>query len=195
MRVVWTSFFLLSACANETPRDAPSLAETEGIEVPITRDETGLVKHWGLQDGCLPVRFDPQLEHRGDELQRALEVWEGVECSQICFGPLLGGELAPLGESTPGIYFVPKTSGDGPVAVNVVTDSPSGRLVRVEIRVGEPARGAEGLDDLYWGVGRALGLGSPSAGIESLLNGGQTAPTSADKATLCLLYGEAPLCE
>ncbi len=182
----------LEASEPEALQGTACEAEEPALAVPLSHSDSGLVLHWHLPGECVPTRFDPALEHRAAELQAAIDVWNDISCSQLCFAPLVGGE--PSGDER-AVYFQLDPSAEVDAAVTTRFGAKTGRLWRVEVWLADPPDGDDDLGDLLWSMGRAVGLASPPKETISAMNGGGETPTEADIETVCTLYGDTPLCE
>ncbi len=165
----------------------------DDLDVPLTRSTEGAVLHWRVPGGCVTPYYHPDLVDRLPDIQLALDVWGGVECSQLCFAPPIEGQPE---EGARALYFEPVAPGDVDVRVHVGHRLKSGRILQVPIEVSVPSDGIEDALDIQWAVGRAIGLDTPTKeGVESRMLTAGSATTPADEITVCLLYGDPPLCE
>lgn len=194
-------------CDSTDPADEADAGICDAIPgnlaVPILQTPTSAPIHWTVAGGCIPVSYDPAVaQHRAD-FEAALTAWEGIACSSLCFAdPIESAEVPAPSAEARAIHIGP--------AATVVPENPdfSGATTTFENDTGTIRVAYLGLQNpdipmtpAEWAhhLGSALGLGEAAAGTDSLLAAdydptGPATPTDADQATLCVLYGDSPLC-
>lgn len=151
---------------------------------------------------CLAVVLDPELEAFADEVQAALDVWAGLDCSGLCFAGPTVGQVDPSDVDSGTLFLRPVSN---PVTVSraeISFEQDSLRILSARIDV-DPDRVGE-LDadvrvaTLAAEVGRAIGLSSAAPGTPSILASRfedlVSEPTEADVAAFCKRYGEGGVC-
>jgi hypothetical protein len=187
---------LLAACGDGDP-EYTCQEPPNGLTVPMLRTRDGNVAHWPLKPGCLPVTFDPGLAERVADIQAALDAWDAVACSSLCFQPPKSQVVPDSSFTERRLHFVleplpmvpPGASSESTLGIRSVDGAIlSGRITMRETTF---TRG-----DLVNLVGRALGLQPPAAGVDSAIvpKSQRLEPSASDTQTLCALYGKPALC-
>jgi hypothetical protein len=197
-----------STCSD--PRPAPACRGTpSGQQVPFASSPQGPPLHWTVGDGCVKVTHDPGLTFEVETFTAALDAWRALPCSRLCLeGPAASSTPPDLLLRERGIHLRvnPEPSiSTGPALTSVSFAQASGRILAVVIDLSPDAAVRSGLtvdEYLYW-LGQALGLGAAPASVSSVMAHNGTvvpnenrfqAPTAADEAALCRLYGDPPYC-
>lgn len=165
------------------------------LDVSLRRQANGVVPHWALADGCVPVTYDSALAGDADTLRTALDAWS-VECSQLCFEtPELDDAALDADAPDRRLHLRQVSGADAELAAEAIFDAERGTVAGAEVRV--PVDHVLTVNDLLWAIGRVSGLGAAGEGVASVMgppDAALTAPTEADIETMCTLYGDPPLC-
>lgn len=170
------------------------------LAVPFTEME-GKVLHWALSEGCIQTSYAPEMQGALAEFEAALAAWDAQSCGELCF-------TAPIESTLPGedyslrrLHLVsgePEGS-DGNKIQSILTFRRStGRIIHGAIHVSPTRPGVLSRGDWVAVVGKALGLGTPAPGTDSVLSPERpqprTAPTERDIESFCRLYGRPTFC-
>ena len=186
--------------------DPPSCSSTPaGQAVPFIV-QGGVVAHWDVARGCIAVTVDSSASDISEPVSEALDAWEAISCSQLCFDGPSPSEIGPdhyLGEGR-----IHVTTADLEAMYSIQPNlffSPSTGLIRgAEILL--PADGATRAETsfqaLLYAVGTVVGLDVlpydtevDTVMVDAIGLPGRTALGSADEEAICALYGEPPFCE
>lgn len=193
------------ACGDADPSDPPEIvcgAVPDDLPLPIQTTQS-MPMHWPVAGDCIRVTYDPALAGHRDDFTAALNAWQGIACSSLCFADPVASDDIPAFDSTPPTLHIgpaetltpdtPDTSG------SVLTfRQATGEILTAHIAIEEPTRLHSPADWSYY-VGFALGLGFARAGVDSRLSveydrAGPVTPTAIDEESFCVLYGDPPLC-
>lgn len=173
------------------PVDSPFEVETTAGNIAI---------HWPITDGCIEVTYDPELAPEVAELTEGFDVWNAIECSQLCFQlPRNLGVAATDTSSLGGFHITTNGAlvghddlGGSSSFTWSLRDSSSGQLQTVVIVV-EPAGRVRQLEQVVVGaIARGVGIDFSSEG--EVIN---TLPLSLEvdvEAAVCAVYGDPPHC-
>ncbi len=170
-------------------RDAPPL------EVPLRVLPSGVVPHWSTSAGCVTVSYAPDFAEQIEPLRAAMSGWT-LDCSTLCFdGPVERAEAPEAGAGERRLHVAWGPADVVNIEAEAFYDIDRGTIAQALVRV--PPDASPTVDDLLWAVGRASGLGNPAGDVPSVMgtpDASRVAPTEADAATFCVLYGDPPLC-
>ena len=174
-----------------TPEDSPFPADTD--------DENRTI-HWELADGCIAVTYDPDLAEDSEAIAAAFDVWNAIDCSQLCFQRPL--QLGSTPENTADMQGVHITTEGNLVNRPDGLDSGSSltwtmrnadATIRTVVILVQPPGRTRGLDQVLVGaMARGVGLDLDSEG--EVIN---TRPLSLEtdvEDAVCALYGDPSHC-
>jgi hypothetical protein len=161
----------------------------------------GTVLHWALSEGCIQTSYAPDMKGSLAEFQAALAAWDEQSCSELCF-------TAPVESTVPADDFsqrrlhlvsgAPEGSDGNKVQSVLTLRLSTGRILQGVIHVNTALPGEVTRGDWLAAVGKALGMGTPAAGVDSVLSPERpqprTALTEPDTESFCRLYGRPTFC-
>lgn len=160
--------------------------------------------HWAPGDRCLGVSYDPALEAYAETIDVALAAWADLECSGLCFEAPRPMRLAPDEHPEGRLHLAPSTAAEGEQIVQSVLRSRTDSLELVSAIGYLDAEVLDGFDAerragaITGAIGHLLGLPHAPSGASSVLTRNLAdlapAPTEADAATFCKVYGEGGVC-
>ncbi len=162
-----------------------------------TPTDGGPALHWPMSLGCIRVTYQPALEPNLGEVTAALDAWDDLTCSRLCFGtPSPAQQPPPTMCHAHVLHFTTDHAGFNEqivVGSSLTFDEYSGVLFSAVVSMRDVSVGAK---NLAGAVGRALGLASPTE-ADSVLNHTHdaTAPTVADEESMCAIYGRPKYCD
>ncbi|REG30719.1 hypothetical protein ATI61_106188 [Archangium gephyra] len=196
---------LLVGCPGEGPDEGED-SETVCVEPPADlavpfKDFDGVVAHWALSGGCIQTSYAPDMKDALPEFQAALAAWDEQSCSDLCFSAPVESTVPADDTSQRRVHLV---SGRPPgvegykVQTTLTLRLSTGRLLQSVIYVDTARAGEVSRGDWLTAVGKALGMGTPAAGVDSVMTREQpqprTALTGKDLETFCRLYGRPTFC-
>jgi hypothetical protein len=193
------------ACGDAEPSEPPAAvcgAVPEGLILPIQTTES-MPMHWPVADGCIRVTYDPAVAGHLEAFTAALDAWQGIPCSSLCFDePVASDEIPAFDPDAPTLHIAPTET--------LRPESPdiSGSTLTYVQKTGQILTAYIGVEDplllvrqAAWShyVGFALGLGFAKPGVDSRMSAdydllGPVTPTAVDEESFCVLYGDPPLC-
>ncbi|WNG62374.1 hypothetical protein F0U59_52515 [Archangium gephyra] len=170
------------------------------LAVPF-RELNEVVAHWALSEGCIQTSYAPDMKDAREEFEAALAAWDEQTCSDLCFSAPVESTV-PVDDTTQRrVHLVsgrpPGTEGSK-VQTALTFSMSTGRILQSVIYVNTAEPGEVTRGDWLMGVGKALGMGTPAAGVDSVMSREQpqprTALTGKDLETFCRLYGRPTFC-
>lgn len=195
----------LVACGDSEPSDPPEAVcgtVPDDLTVPI-QTTASMPMHWPVADGCIRVTYDPAVADHREDFTAALDAWQGIACSSLCFDePVESAEIPELEPDAPTLHIAPAET-----LTPETPDSSRSTLTYVE-KTGQILTAWVAMKDSTlpltpadWShyVGFALGLDFAEPGVDSRLSAdydplGPVTPTAVDEESFCVLYGDPPLC-
>lgn len=167
--------------------------------VPQQETSTGRSHHWSLADGCIAFTYDSELADEVEDLRNAVNVWNQIECSELCLTPPRQS-YATNADDVSGFLvtvdgnFVGRPDGVPPYQSSLTSyhHDTDGAISRAIILV-EPAPRDRDLDQVVVSA-IARGVGLNLEGHLEIIN---TLPLSLEEdieTAICLMYGDPSYC-
>jgi hypothetical protein len=170
------------------------------LAVPF-QEYDGVVAHWALSGGCIQTSYAPDMKDALPEFEAALAAWDEQGCSDLCFTAPVESTLPVDDASQRRVHLVsgrPEGTAGYKVQTTLTLRLSTGRILRSVIHVNTAEPGAVTRGDWLAAVGKALAIGTPAAGVDSVMTREQpqprTALTGKDLETFCRLYGRPTFC-
>ncbi|HEX5748065.1 MAG TPA: hypothetical protein VFZ09_17620 [Archangium sp.] len=170
------------------------------LAVPF-KELSGVVAHWALSAGCIQTSYAPDMKDALPEFEAALAAWDAQACSDLCFTAPVESTVPAEDSSQRRVHLVsgrPAGVEGYKVQTTLTLRLSTGRLLQSVIYVDTAAPGAVTRGDWLTAVGKALGIGTPAEGVDSVMSREQpqprTALTGKDIETFCRLYGRPTFC-
>ncbi len=160
--------------------------------------------HWPLEAGCIATSYHSNIADRVDAITAALQAWEDISCSQICFEDLVQRDDAPdvpSAERRIHFYVGDISVGDVPALTELKheTKPNTGWILNAHVIIrSKDDPKYEPISDLLFltYVGFAIGLETTfetEDSIMSVLRSSETITTN-DETAVCTLYGTPSYC-
>jgi hypothetical protein len=197
---------LLMGCPGGEDPDGGDDSETVCVEPPTDlavpfKDFDGVVAHWALSGGCIQTSYAPDMKGSLAEFEAALAAWDEQSCSDLCFTAPVESTVPADDISQRRVHLVsgrPSGTEGYKVQTTLTLRLSTGRLLQSVIYVNTAEPGEVTRGDWLTAVGKALGVGTPAAGVDSVMTREQpqprTALTERDIETFCRLYGRPTFC-
>ena len=191
----------------KTPLGQSPACSAPTLAVPVATTADGRPMHWASTGSCIALTYAPQVSALASSIADAAQRINAVECSQLCFSaPQLSDDTPSLEGAERRVHV---TLDDDPfdqwkAVAEVNFELTSGRLVGslIEINLRHFPVSVFGPGEILNQLAHAVGLGEAADGVESVirfvpqLDAPSNADLSdADRQTLCVLYGDPPLCD
>jgi len=176
------------------------LGTPEGSPFPADTNAENQTIHWAIADGCLAVTYDPNLAEDSEAIAAAFDVWNAIDCSQLCFQrPLQLGSIPENTADLDGVHItvdgtlVNRPDGlDGGSSLTWTMRNADATIRTVVILVEPPGR-TRGLDQVLVGaMARGVGLDLDSEG--EVINTRPLALEADVEEAVCSLYGDPSHC-
>ncbi|HYO66384.1 MAG TPA: hypothetical protein VEU33_09905 [Archangium sp.] len=197
---------LLVGCPGSEGPDGGEDTEAVCVEPPADlavpfKDFNGVVAHWGLSGGCIQTSYAPDMKDSLEAFEAALAAWDEQPCSDLCFTAPVESTVPADDTSRRRVHLVsgrtPGTEGYK-VQTTLTFRLSTGRILQSVIYVDTARPGEVTRGDWLTAVGKAVGMGTPAAGVDSVMSREQpqprTALTGKDTETFCRLYGRPTFC-
>ena len=183
----------------DSAAESPCLGTPPGSPVPQKETATGRSIHWPLSDGCIAFTHDAELAEEAEDLRSAVNVWNQIECSELCFTPPRQSYASSAADVTGILVTVDGAFTGNPDGLDPYQSSQTsyhfdtdGSISRAIILV-EPAPRDRDLDQVVVSaIARSAGLE-----LEGHLEIINTLPLSLEEdfeTAICLMYGDPPYC-
>lgn len=179
--------------------ESTCLGTPPGSPVPQKETNTGRSIHWSLADGCIPFTHDAELADEVEDLRSVVNVWNQIECSELCFTPPRQSYASSAADVTGILVTVDGAFAGHPDGLDPYQSSQTsyhfdtdGSISRAIILV-EPAPRDRDLDQILVSA-IARGAGLELEGHLEIIN---TLPLSLEEdieTAVCLMYGDPPYC-
>ncbi|MBI5499964.1 MAG: hypothetical protein HY907_06955 [Deltaproteobacteria bacterium] len=178
--------------------DVPACNGTPAGQVvpPATFCYAGQPLHWTMEQGCIAVSYAAAVASRAADIRAALDAWDDNSCSRLCFGtPAPGEELPDYARAERRLHFGTREEPPGTHSFTYVFENATCRVLGAEVQLDPSALSSLSRAELVHLVGRALGLGAPPPGTDSVMAGnGAEEPSALDDQAMCALYGDPSFC-
>ena len=191
MRVVFLLAVLLSSACGRTEaygRIVPCKRNPEQTPLLTVQTVNGTQRVWNKSE-CIPVTYAPSLESLKPTLQAALDAWDQVECTGLCFAPPVPNKDAPANDFDHRLHVADTGGGIG-TAWEVLSDGRTSQTLHATIFVGSKST----TGDLMKQLGFVLGFESKTASFrDTVLEEGQvpnprTGLGMLDRQSVCAVY-------
>ncbi len=178
------------------------LGSPEDLQVPLyENNQTGVIIHWTTEENCITVTYHSGLEEKLVMIQAALDAWNQISCSTLCFGiPSL--QKIPFDPSTAERHLHLTTDKlsdkDIIITTSLTYDNDNGRLFNAILEINTTHLQNLTPADLTHHIGLAVPLSAVTGDIDSIMaipiHASLNKPTSNDQKSICRLYGQDPYC-
>ena len=153
------AFVLLCSCGRTEAYGRPVGCIRNPVQTPQLKlqEANGLARVWN-KELCVPVTYAPSLEKLKPTLQAALDAWDNVECTGLCFEPLKQNRDEPVNDNDRRLHIADNGGGSG-TAWELLNDGRSGQTLHATIFVGS----ASTMGDLMKQIGFVLGFEAMTA--------------------------------
>jgi hypothetical protein len=142
------ALFLVSSCGRSTSYNAtpPCVRNPEGTPLLTVQEANGLQRLWS-KDACIPVTYAPSLETLKPTLQAALDAWDSVSCTGLCFDAPKPNKELPTDDRDRRLH-VADTGAASSSAWEMLNDGRTGLTLHATIYTGTKATTGELLKQL-----------------------------------------------
>lgn len=154
------------------------------------QEANGLARVWS--EACIPVTYAPSLEKLKPSIEAALDAWDQVDCSGLCFEPPRPSTVVPADDRDRRLHL-----GDtgGPVgsAWALLSDGRTGQTLHAIIFVSNKSTTGDLLKQLGYVLGFEARKGQLRDTVleEFLVPNPRTGLGALDRQSLCAVY---PVC-
>lgn len=159
-------------------------------ETPLLtlQQANGLPRVWN-RDLCIPVTYSPTLEKLRPSMQTALDGWDQVECTGLCFEEPKASKTAPKEDRDLRLHFQ-DTGGGAGTAWELLSDGRTGQTLHATIFVNNTSS----VGDLLKQLGFVLGFEGKKANFrdtvleEAQIPNPRTSLGMLDRQSVCAVY-------
>lgn len=191
MRAVLLLVVLLSsACGRTTSYGRPPGCIRNPEQTPLLKlqEANGLARVWN-KEKCVPVTYAPSLEKLKPRLQIALDAWDQVECTGLCFEPPVQNKSPPTNTADRRLHLADTGSGFGS-AWELLSDGRTSQTLHATIFVSNMST----TGDLLKQLGFVLGFEAMKAAFrdtvleEFQVPNPRTGLGMLDRQSVCAVY-------
>ena len=184
------ALLLLSSCGRTESyaRKPPCIRNPETTPLLSVQQVNGLSRTWN-KELCIPVTYAPSLEPLKPSLQAALDAWDNVECTGLCFEVPTPNKDPPAMDTDRRLHIADTGSGVG-TAWELLNDGRSGQTLHATIFVSNKST----LGDLLKQVGFVIGFQGATAAFrdtvleEARVPNPRTGLGTLDRQSVCAVY-------
>lgn len=160
----------------------------EGTPVLKVQTANGMPRLWN-RETCVPVTYAPSLEKFKATFQAALDAWDQVDCTGLCFDPPKQSKEVPVLDNDLRLHLADNGAGSG-AGWELLSDGRTGRTLHATLFINNTSTVGEVLKQL----GFVLGFESVKAQFrdtvleEFRVPNPRTGLGELDKQSLCAVY-------
>ncbi len=189
VRAALVLFVLTSACGRTQSYGKPAcLPGTVGTpDVTLQTLSNGVPRVWN-RDACIPVTYAPTLEKLLPDIRTALDAWDQVVCTGLCFETPVANKAAPAADLDRRLHFFDAVSPTN--AWELLSEGNTGYTLHATIFVSNKSN----LGEMLRQVGSVLGfMGSKpdsrdTVMEEVLVPNPRTGLGALDRQSVCAVY-------
>lgn len=181
---------LLCSCGRTTSYGRPPgcIRNPEQTPALTVQQTNGAPRVWN-RELCIPVTYAPALEKLKPTLQAALDAWDQVDCTGLCFEPLISNKELPLEDRDRRLHIADNGGGLGS-AWEVLSDGRTSQTLHATIFISASAT----MGDVMKQLGFVLGFEARQAAFrdtvleEFQVPNPRTGLGALDRQSVCAVY-------